>query len=280
MSKHPIRSKPRLRNVRLEIPKDKIDDLQAQSKYHEVECPRSSVASVPFFVQNCIATLPIQCKNGREITLFSPSPFFQFRPDTIPEFVYEVFMPHTAKSFTNCPSKCIERGRFLVYVTCTRDTIQRIPITVNGRTFQHITGNSDAIDITDLLLPMNAPNWIIADVQPIFPILLIGVWVSYISIEKIMNQISASRSFIAPISFDLCPISRSTIRLPAKGVDCCHDECFDAYAFMARATAVQLWTCPICGKHLTIERMMVDSSKLTKNYMSRASSEGNFSSLL
>lgn len=281
---HQRRPKPQLRSVRLEIPEEKVVDIQNQSKILEMKLQHQRRLS---YAENShqipISTLTFtHMPTSEPVVLYSPSPFLQFTPGSRPDFIHEVFVPNTAYSFVSKVSPNAISGRFLVYVLTKVDSApRRTIITVNGNTIHHVLGDGQPIDITNLLQPLNSTNWIITGGHPDVPVLVIGVWVTYISMETVLREISSIRPFIAPVTFDTCPISRSTIVYPAKGVNCQHNECFDAYAFLTRAVALGMWSCPICELEVPLENLVVDVSRSTSDLLPRATSlESNLSNLL
>lgn len=282
--RHLPKPKPQLRNVRLEIPEEKVADLQNQSKIVQSNLEQrrrhsfteTLMYQIPLPTLALPPTVPIQ-----PTVLYSPSPFLQINPNSRPEFIHEVFMPNTVKSFVSSISSDVVNGRFLLYViTGVEIPPTKIVITLNGIPIAHVLQNGQPLDITELLQPVNHTNWIVTDGNLNCPLILVGIWARYISLDNMVREIASTRPFVAPMTFDTCPISRSTIVYPAKGINCHHNECFDAYSFLTRAMALDVWLCPCCGADLPIEKLMIDASRNSSSFVSRASSECNLSSLL
>jgi len=54
------------------------------------------------------------------------------------------------------------------------------------------------------------------------------------------------------------PLTKLRMKLPARGVDCIHMQCFDAIQFLQMNEQKQTWTCPLCKKKLKFENIEVD----------------------
>lgn len=54
------------------------------------------------------------------------------------------------------------------------------------------------------------------------------------------------------------PLTKLRMKLPARGVDCIHLQCFDAIQFLQMNEQKQTWTCPLCKKKLKFENIEVD----------------------
>jgi len=54
------------------------------------------------------------------------------------------------------------------------------------------------------------------------------------------------------------PLTKLRMKLPARGVDCIHLQCFDAIQFLQMNEQKQTWTCPICKKKIKFENIEVD----------------------
>lgn len=54
------------------------------------------------------------------------------------------------------------------------------------------------------------------------------------------------------------PLSKTRMRLPARGVDCIHLQCFDAIQFLQMNEQKQTWICPLCKKKVKFENLEVD----------------------
>ena len=49
-----------------------------------------------------------------------------------------------------------------------------------------------------------------------------------------------------------CPITQQAIRLPARGRDCKHIQCFDLENFLTMNSRKESWSCPVC-KYVALE---------------------------
>ncbi|KAL4090624.1 hypothetical protein QTP88_025423 [Uroleucon formosanum] len=54
------------------------------------------------------------------------------------------------------------------------------------------------------------------------------------------------------------PLTKLRMKLPARGVDCIHLQCFDAIQFLQMNELKQNWTCPLCKKKIKFENIEVD----------------------
>ncbi|XP_027842264.2 E3 SUMO-protein ligase PIAS3-like [Aphis gossypii] len=54
------------------------------------------------------------------------------------------------------------------------------------------------------------------------------------------------------------PLTKLRMKLPARGKDCIHMQCFDAIQFLQMNEQKQTWTCPLCKKKLKFENIEVD----------------------
>uniref|UniRef100_A0A2H8TX64 E3 SUMO-protein ligase PIAS3 n=2 Tax=Melanaphis sacchari TaxID=742174 RepID=A0A2H8TX64_9HEMI len=54
------------------------------------------------------------------------------------------------------------------------------------------------------------------------------------------------------------PLTKLRMKLPARGVDCIHLQCFDAIQFLQMNEQKQTWTCPLCKKKIKFENIEVD----------------------
>lgn len=252
---HP-RPKPVLRNVRLEMPESELTRIQVSRSLEQR-------GSCPILKPDFSLLHPMTYESGR-IDLYSPSPLIEFPPGIGVAFLYEVFMPGSAQSFSTKPPYGLSNPRFLLYLV-SQDGTSQAPsaISINGNNIVHIIGDGRPIDITDLLQPMGQENWIIADPKMFCsPFVTIGVWANRKSLDDVLSEIAEQRSFAAPPSFDICPISRSIVNTPGRGMGCQHEECFDAACYITRSISLEQWFCPICGIHIPLDQLMVD---LTRN---------------
>ncbi|KAH7704194.1 zinc finger protein [Aphelenchoides avenae] len=58
----------------------------------------------------------------------------------------------------------------------------------------------------------------------------------------------------------LCPVSQSRIKVPARGVDCRHLECFDLRSYLLYHTKLAFWECPytFCKAKVFCDQLRVD----------------------
>lgn len=54
------------------------------------------------------------------------------------------------------------------------------------------------------------------------------------------------------------PLSTIRMKLPARGLDCTHLQCFDAVQFLRMNEQKQTWTCPLCKKEVQFENIEID----------------------
>ncbi|CAI6373029.1 unnamed protein product [Macrosiphum euphorbiae] len=54
------------------------------------------------------------------------------------------------------------------------------------------------------------------------------------------------------------PLTKLRMKLPARGVDCIHLQCFDAIQFLQMNEQREKWTCPLCTKKIKFENIEVD----------------------
>ncbi|KAI9315099.1 hypothetical protein BX666DRAFT_355876 [Dichotomocladium elegans] len=55
-----------------------------------------------------------------------------------------------------------------------------------------------------------------------------------------------------------CPISLMRIRIPVKGKDCRHPECFDLQSYLAISVENPKWRCPICSTYIPPDSIFRD----------------------
>ncbi|VVC45510.1 Hypothetical protein CINCED_3A010693 [Cinara cedri] len=56
----------------------------------------------------------------------------------------------------------------------------------------------------------------------------------------------------------LDPLSKTRMKLPARGMHCIHLQCFDAIQFLQMNEQKQTWACPLCKKKVKFEDLEVD----------------------
>ncbi|ELP90587.1 sumo ligase, putative [Entamoeba invadens IP1] len=55
-----------------------------------------------------------------------------------------------------------------------------------------------------------------------------------------------------------CPITKTKMKIPVRGVNCTHVSCFDLENFIRNSTIKQSFNCPICYKPLPVSEIVVD----------------------
>lgn len=56
----------------------------------------------------------------------------------------------------------------------------------------------------------------------------------------------------------ICPILKSRIRLPARGLECKHVQCFDLEGYLIMNSERGTWRCPECNKPALTESLEID----------------------
>lgn len=56
----------------------------------------------------------------------------------------------------------------------------------------------------------------------------------------------------------ICPILKSRIRLPARGLECKHVQCFDLEGYLIINSERGTWRCPECNKPVLTESLEID----------------------
>ncbi|XP_077498507.1 E3 SUMO-protein ligase PIAS2-like [Amblyomma americanum] len=58
----------------------------------------------------------------------------------------------------------------------------------------------------------------------------------------------------------LCPLKKSKMKVPCRGVRCRHAQCFDAYAYLTvnECTLQPRWRCPVCSDLVLVHDIRVD----------------------
>ncbi|XP_026819603.1 E3 SUMO-protein ligase PIAS3-like [Rhopalosiphum maidis] len=54
------------------------------------------------------------------------------------------------------------------------------------------------------------------------------------------------------------PLTMQRMKLPARGVECVHLQCFDAISFLRMNEQKQTWLCPLCKKRVKFENIEID----------------------
>jgi E3 SUMO-protein ligase PIAS1 len=54
------------------------------------------------------------------------------------------------------------------------------------------------------------------------------------------------------------PVSQMRIKVPCRGFNCAHMQCFDSETYLQMQEQAPLWTCPICNKSTAFENVAID----------------------
>ncbi|CAN7977628.1 unnamed protein product, partial [Ixodes persulcatus] len=57
-----------------------------------------------------------------------------------------------------------------------------------------------------------------------------------------------------------CPLKKTRLQVPCRGVDCCHVQCFDALAYLEvnESTLRPFWRCPVCDQSVKVKELRID----------------------
>ncbi|EAY13873.1 MIZ zinc finger family protein [Trichomonas vaginalis G3] len=200
-------------------------------------------------------------------TILSPSIFYSFMDNTIPTFIADILTTENALSFVATPPQNLLNPRFLIYaISSASISTSPIKIVLNGSTFHRRLNDVTAVDVTNLLVPFGQQNWLVVETGGIIvPFALLGVWSSFSSMENIIQMISSKPGFYFSEVSAICPITGQQIEIPAKGVDCHHDNCFDLIPYLTTRQALGVWTCPICGCSLPLQDLRVGTIQQTQD---------------
>ncbi|KAM7283883.1 E3 SUMO-protein ligase PIAS2-like [Ixodes scapularis] len=57
-----------------------------------------------------------------------------------------------------------------------------------------------------------------------------------------------------------CPLSKTRLQVPCRGVDCRHVQCFDALAYLElnESTLRPFWRCPVCDQSVRVKELRID----------------------
>ncbi|GFU78782.1 hypothetical protein TNCV_4791681 [Trichonephila clavipes] len=78
-------------------------------------------------------------------------------------------------------------------------------------------------------------------------------------IRRILSQdkYSGITTMIARASL-ICPLGKIKMKLPCRAVTCTHVQCFDATLYLQMEEKKPKWNCPVCGKPLLFENLVID----------------------
>lgn len=68
-----------------------------------------------------------------------------------------------------------------------------------------------------------------------------------------------------------CPLSTMRMQIPCRGINCNHNQCFDAMSFLQTQEQAPQWSCPTCNKPCRFEDLVVD--EYVQDILSRTSAE-------
>ena len=245
-------NKQKLRSVRLEIPfrdqpkpSPNIQSPQTQASPSSHSFGELSI-SVPAPRHKSKQSMVPQ--NIGNLSIISPNVFYQFSERTEPTFVNEIVIPENAFAFTAHPGPELVSPRFLIYtLSSTAISTTPIKLIINGRKVEHWMSDPMPIDATDFLVPFGQQNWLIVETGTlVIPFVVVGVWCSRFSFNDIVSTISRKETFPFSEIGALCPITGRMISIPARGVNCMHQQCFDLLSYITTRQAIGLWSCPIC----------------------------------
>ncbi|OHT04647.1 MIZ zinc finger family protein [Tritrichomonas foetus] len=271
---HP-RPKPILRNVRLDLPSNanKNDNMRMNLNFgmfnmmNTINISTIHGRSLPTNSMNLMTSQSLSPRYNdektSEIQLFSPSIFIEFVNEPNPVFIFNVLIPSSAQSFMALNPIHLNNPCLLCYFLATDMTSQfPVHVLINQMHIRHICGDGIPINITNILNPFGHENWIVVDSSSFtHPFFVIGVWGQQKTMNQILKEIASSNYFVAPPNLDICPISKSIVEIPARGIHCTHRENFDASSFIAVSQAIGLWQCPICHQNLPMNELLVDLSR-------------------
>ncbi|XP_042145113.1 E3 SUMO-protein ligase PIAS2-like [Ixodes scapularis] len=57
-----------------------------------------------------------------------------------------------------------------------------------------------------------------------------------------------------------CPLKKTRLQVPCRGVDCRHVQCFDALAYLElnESTLRPFWRCPVCDQSVKVKELRID----------------------
>jgi len=56
----------------------------------------------------------------------------------------------------------------------------------------------------------------------------------------------------------LCPLGRTRIKIPCRGVECTHLQCFDLVNYLMMCEKRPVWKCPVCDKAVLYSKLIID----------------------
>ncbi|CAN8010600.1 unnamed protein product, partial [Ixodes pacificus] len=68
-------------------------------------------------------------------------------------------------------------------------------------------------------------------------------------------------AFVDSLTVSLnCPLKKTRLQVPCRGVDCRHVQCFDALAYLElnESTLRPSWRCPVCDQSVKVKELRID----------------------
>ncbi|XP_076149258.1 E3 SUMO-protein ligase PIAS4b [Alosa pseudoharengus] len=56
----------------------------------------------------------------------------------------------------------------------------------------------------------------------------------------------------------LCPLVKTRLRVPCRGLACAHLQCFDALTYLEFNRQKPTWLCPVCDRHASFSHLRID----------------------
>jgi len=126
------------------------------------------------------------------------------------------------------------------------------------------------IDVTESVV--NGANTIAFGILPTdFPVCFQLKCEMLQNYESVVKEVKESRIIPPPIPRDpvansVCPISRTEIETPVRGIECKHYQCFDLKTYISFSYARNSWQCPICQKYSPIEFLCYIPNYMKESY--------------
>lgn len=257
-------NKNKLRNVKLNMPSSEIPVPQPPTQSPPaVPNPQVSSSFSGYHGACSAVSSPVTPKS--KTVLHAPTLYHTFPPGIEPSFVFDVLIPSNAKPFTTQPPPCLASPRFLIYPVSTNPVATGpVKFIVNGTVIHHWIIDQRPMDITSLLLPFGQQNWLIVESGSfIAPFTVIGVWSGQATVKDLIERIGSKEQFEFSEIAAICPISGGQIDIPAKGICCAHEQCFDLLSYVNMCQALSCWMCPICRQRVTIDDLRIGSRMMT-----------------
>ncbi|OHT16580.1 MIZ zinc finger family protein [Tritrichomonas foetus] len=255
--------KPKLRSVRLELPQNEfLNHFSPNPPHYSLPVQftpgvNNQISSPQLSIQPPSQTSVASVANGG--TLLSASILHTFPSHCEPSFACDIMTPNNAMPFTTQPPPSLLHPRFFLYSVSVNPVPQtHVKFIVNGKIINHFNTDHQPLDITDILLPFGQQNWLIVESGNIVvPFAVVGVWVSMMTMEELIQTIESKSHFILNEVATPCPITGAPIEIPAKGLQCNHQQCFDLVSYITLSQALNRWVCPVCRQQLPLDDLRV-----------------------